>query len=56
MINMRYKPYFLPQINMPYEDVLSELDKESIKYEFIEINPKELNASQGITFFGLVMI
>jgi hypothetical protein len=50
MIDMRYKPYFLPQVNAPYEDVLQKLDEEGISYELVEITPDDLNASQGLTF------
>lgn len=50
MIDMRYKPYFLPQVGAPFEEVLAELDKEGISYDIVEVNPDELNTSQGITF------
>ena len=50
MIDMRYKPAFLPQVNMPFGQVLEKLDGEGITYQLIEVDPNELNASQGITF------
>jgi len=50
MIDMRYKPSFLPQISMPYDLVLDKLDDDDIKYELIEIDPNDLNPLQGITF------
>ena len=53
MIDMRYKPRFLPQMSAPYEIVLKQLDEEGVDYELIELNPSEddeINASQGITF------
>lgn len=50
MIYMRYKPFFLPQVNMPYEDVLKKLDDEGIKYDLQQIDPNELEVSQGVTF------
>lgn len=50
MIDMRYKPYFLPQINIPYNVVLQKLDDEGIGYNMVEVDPDELIASQGITF------
>ena len=50
MIDMRYKPYFLPQVNIPYDVVLQKLDDEGIDYSVVEVDPNELNASQGITF------
>src|ERR1035437_5568862 len=52
MIDMRYKPRFLPQVSAPFEIVLQKLDEEGVDYEIVEINPNEneLEASQGITF------
>jgi hypothetical protein len=53
MIDMRYKPRFLPQVSAPFEIVLKQLDEEGVDYELIELNPSEddeINASQGITF------
>jgi len=50
MIDMRYKPYFLPQVNAPYTIVLQKFDEEDVPYDMVEVNPEELNASQGITF------
>jgi len=50
MIDMRYKPYFLPQVNVPYDIVLQKLDDEGIGYDMVEVDPEELNASQGVTF------
>jgi hypothetical protein len=49
MIDMRYKPYFLPQVSAPYTIVLQRLDDEDVDYDVIETNPEELNPSQGIT-------
>lgn len=50
MIDMRYKPYFLPQVSAPYDYVLKKLDEENITYEFVEVNPNELEPLQGVTF------
>jgi len=47
---MRYKPYFLPQVNAPFEIVLQKLDEEGVDYDMIEIDPNDLEASQGVTF------
>lgn len=47
---MRYKPYFLPQVSAPLDVVLNQLAANDVGYEIIEIDPNELNASQGITF------
>jgi hypothetical protein len=51
MIDARYKPYFLPQISMPFEIVLQKLDDEGVDYEMVELNPDdsdEIKISQGV--------
>jgi len=50
MIDMRYKPRFLPQMNAPYDVVLEKLDEEGVGYEVVEVDPNELEPLQGITF------
>jgi hypothetical protein len=51
MIDMRHKPYFLPQISMPVDKVIEKLDEEGIDYDYIRVdNPKELEPLQGIVF------
>jgi hypothetical protein len=50
MIDMRHKPYFLPQISMPADEVVAKLDEEDVDYEYIQVDPSELNPSQGFTF------
>jgi len=50
MIDMRYKPRFLPQMNAPYDVVLEKLDEEGVGYEIVEVDPNELEPLQGITF------
>lgn len=50
MINLRYKPYFLPQISAPYTIIADKLNQENIGYEESIINPNELNPMQGIVF------
>ena len=50
MIDMRHKPYFLPQISMPADMVVGKLDEDEIDYEYIQVDPSELNPSQGFTF------
>lgn len=53
MIDLRYKPYFLPQISAPYDIVVQKLDEENINYKLIEIFPSDndnINVSQGIVF------
>jgi len=49
MIDMRYKPRFLPQVHAPYEVVLQKLDDEGVGYATIEADPNELEPMQGIT-------
>ena len=50
MIDMRFRPSYLPQVSAPYNIVLQKLDDENVDYDVIEANPEELNPSQGITF------
>lgn len=50
MIDMRYKPRHLPQMSMPFEVALEELDNLGIDYEVIEIDPNELQPMQGVVF------
>ena len=47
MIDMRYKPRFLPQISAPYDIILEKLDEEEVDYNLIEIDPNELNHHRG---------
>jgi hypothetical protein len=50
MIDMRYKPHFLPQVHAPYDIVLEKLDDEGVDYTNVEVDPNELTPLQGITF------
>jgi len=53
MIDMRYKPKYLPQMNAPFDIVLQKLDEEGVGYEIVELHPNEndnTNVSQGLTF------
>lgn len=50
MIDMRYKPRFLPQVHAPYDVVLEKLDDEDVDYSSVEVDPNELTPMQGITF------
>lgn len=50
MIDMRYKPSFLPQVGAPLDVVLEKLRDEDIDYELTKIDPNELSPMQGITF------
>ena len=50
MIDMRYKPQFLPQVHAPYDVVMQKLDDEGVDYTHVEIDPNELTPLQGIVF------
>lgn len=50
MIDMRYKPQFLPQVHAPYDVVLQKLDDEGVDYSNVEVDPNELTPLQGIVF------
>lgn len=50
MIDMRYKPRFLPQVNAPLDYVTQKLDEEGVGYDMVEIDPNELEPTQGVTF------
>lgn len=50
MIDMRYKPYFLPQVNAPHEAVMEKLREEGIECELLEFDTSELKPMQGIVF------
>lgn len=50
MIDMRYKPTFLPQVSAPLDVVLNKLRDDDIGYELMKVNPDELQPMQGITF------
>jgi hypothetical protein len=47
---MRHKPYFLPQVTAPADAVVKKLDEEDVDYEYMQVDPNKLNASQGFTF------
>lgn len=50
MIDIRYKPPFLPQMNLPYDLVLQKLGDENVSHNIVEIDANELNPLQGIVF------
>jgi len=53
MITMKFKPKYLPQISMLYEEMLNALDTENIKYEIYDHTPSNndgIKISQGIIF------
>ena len=47
---MKYKPYHLPQMSAPADMVLKKLDEEDIDYDYIQVDPNDLNPSQAFTF------
>jgi hypothetical protein len=50
MIDMRYKPSWLPQMSAPFGVVTDMLEKEGIGLKLVKVNPKKLKPSQGIIF------
>ena len=50
MITMNHKPRYLPQVSAPADVVVKKLDEEGINYDYMEVDPNKLNASQGFTF------
>lgn len=50
MIDMRYKPKFLPQVEAPYEVVMEKLGEEGVDCGVEELNPQDLEPMQGIVF------
>jgi len=48
MIDMRYKPNHLPQINAPFLYVVDQLDNEKVKYKILKPTPNELKPTQGL--------
>jgi hypothetical protein len=45
----RMSPKYLPQVNTPIDIVLNEFMINDVDYEYLNINPNELNASQLFT-------
>jgi hypothetical protein len=50
MIDIRYKPSWLPQMNAPLSYILGKLKDEGVSFKLIRISPKNLKPSQGIIF------
>lgn len=48
MIDLRYKPKWLPQVNAPFNYTLDMLDKEGVDYKYMQVDPDDLEPSQGI--------
>ena len=47
---MKYKPFYLPQMNAPFDSILETLDEEGVGYDILTLNPHLLKPSQGIVF------
>jgi len=50
MIDMRYKPRFLPQLNAPYNIIVDKLNADGIASTIEEVKPEDVYVSQGIVF------
>lgn len=48
MIDVRYKPKWLPQVSAPFAYTLDGLKKEGVKCKYVQINPDDLTPSQGL--------
>jgi len=48
MINMRYKPYHLPQVSAPYIYTLNKLKDEGVKFKMGKIDPNGVQPMQGL--------
>jgi hypothetical protein len=47
------RPYYLPQVSVPFENVLQKLDEEGINYELINLNPNDddgIKTSQNVVY------
>lgn len=54
MIDVNYKPDYLPQISSPFNIVLKHLDDENVKYKKTILNPHTIKPSQGIVFLDKI--
>jgi hypothetical protein len=45
----RISPKYSLQISAPIDEVLKKLDEDNVNYEFVQVNPNELNPSQPFT-------
>ena len=50
MIDMKFKPKWLPQVNAPFTYVLNSLKGDGVNFKLKKINPSKLKPSQGIVF------
>lgn len=48
MIDLRYKPKYLPQVSAPFAYTLDGLKREGVKCKYVEMNPEDLIPSQGL--------
>jgi hypothetical protein len=54
MIDINYKPKYLPQISSPFNVVLKYFDDEKIPYKKTLLNPDTIKPSQGIVFLDKI--
>ena len=54
MIDLSFKPKYLPQISSPYEIVIDTMNKEKIPYKKTILNPKNIQPSQGIVYLDKI--
>jgi hypothetical protein len=49
-IDNKSKPFYLPQINSPHEDIIADLDNYNIEHSSFHVNPNMINPSQGFVY------
>lgn len=54
MIDINFKPKYLPQISSPYNIIVDMMNKEKIPYKKIVLNPENIKPSQGIVFLDKI--
>jgi hypothetical protein len=48
MMDMRFKPSWLPQVSAPYTYVVDKMQSQDIPCKLIKVDPKKLKPSQGL--------
>lgn len=54
MIDLRFKPSHLPQVNSPFGYVLKKLKEDGIGYKLIDQDPNLLKPTQGVVFLDKI--
>ena len=54
MMDIRFSPFWLPQVSAPLIYILNKLKEEEIPFKILKVHPNELNPSQGIIFLDKV--